>query len=279
MRASWNSSSCRGRAGAAGHQGTLDLLEPGRWSSSSRCSSPFGRAARRVGVRVDQAPEALHRMFADTLLVVPIAITWSSSSSRTAWPSRSAWPASSPRCASYRPRRAYRCGVPVPRGWCRSRGRRAVAVRGVHRLGRLQRSGPRRVAAERRGSQAVVLDGWRLVDPGPPGQVPNESRAAAPVPVGGATEPGDAYNRRSACTSRMSRKRVASPLPSSTNTRRSGRLPRSRGRAMARRSSNSTFGSRSAVDLAAFIREIERGDPHVTRVELVKSKSKKPKEA
>jgi len=44
------------------------------------------------------------------------------------------------------------------------------------------------------GSQAAVLDGWRLVDAGPPGQVPNESGGAAPGPAGGATEPGDAYN-------------------------------------------------------------------------------------
>ncbi|HSP89921.1 MAG TPA: hypothetical protein VLN08_03395 [Vicinamibacterales bacterium] len=36
---------------------------------------------------------------------------------------------------------------------------------------------------------------------------------------------------------------------------------------------------KKSVDLAGFIREIERGDPHVTRVELLKAKSKKPKEA
>ena len=35
---------------------------------------------------------------------------------------------------------------------------------------------------------------------------------------------------------------------------------------------------KKSVDLAAFIREIERGDPHVARVELMKSKSKKSRD-
>jgi hypothetical protein len=36
---------------------------------------------------------------------------------------------------------------------------------------------------------------------------------------------------------------------------------------------------KKSVDLAAFIKELERGGPHVTRVELVKSKRKKSSEA
>jgi hypothetical protein len=35
---------------------------------------------------------------------------------------------------------------------------------------------------------------------------------------------------------------------------------------------------KKSVDLAAFIKEIERGDPHVVRVELTRIKPKKPKD-
>ena len=34
---------------------------------------------------------------------------------------------------------------------------------------------------------------------------------------------------------------------------------------------------KKSVDLAAFIKEIEQGDPHVVGVELTRTKSKKPK--
>lgn len=33
---------------------------------------------------------------------------------------------------------------------------------------------------------------------------------------------------------------------------------------------------KKSIDLAAFVRELEQGDPHVKRVELMRSKSKKP---
>ena len=36
---------------------------------------------------------------------------------------------------------------------------------------------------------------------------------------------------------------------------------------------------KKSIDLAAFIREIERGDPNVTRAELTRLKSKLPKDA
>lgn len=129
------------------------------------------------------------------------------------------------------------------------------------------------------GSQAVVLDGWRLVDPGPPGQVPNESRAAAPVPVGGATEPGDAYNStlRLHVTQIEEAQRFAAAFLDA-------HAKKWQVAEVAREGDGTPviefdLRLKKSVDLAAFIREIERGDPHVTRVELVKSKSKKPKEA
>ena len=35
---------------------------------------------------------------------------------------------------------------------------------------------------------------------------------------------------------------------------------------------------KKSVDLAAFVRELEQGNPHVKQVELMRSKSKKPKD-
>jgi hypothetical protein len=129
------------------------------------------------------------------------------------------------------------------------------------------------------GSQAAVLDGWRLVDAGPPGQVPNESGAAAPGRVGGATEPGEAYNStlRLHVTHVEEAQRYAAAV-----------LEEHAKRWQVAEVTRETDGTpviafdvrlRKSVDLAAFIRELERGEPHVTSVELMKSKSKKPKEA
>jgi hypothetical protein len=129
------------------------------------------------------------------------------------------------------------------------------------------------------GSQAAVLDGWRLVDAGPPGQVPIKNGAAAPGPVGGAAEPGDAYNSvlRLHVTNVEEAQRYAAAV-----------LEEHAKRWQVAEVTRETDGKpviafdvrlRKSVDLAAFIRELERGEPHVTRVELVKSKSKKPKEA
>ena len=129
------------------------------------------------------------------------------------------------------------------------------------------------------GSQAAVLDGWRLVDAGPPGQVPNESGGAAPGPAGGATEPGDAYNstlRLHVTHIEEAQRYATAVLEEHAKKWQVAEVTRG-----ADGTSVIEFDLRlrKSVDLAAFIRELERGGPHVTRVELVKAKSKKPKEA
>jgi len=129
------------------------------------------------------------------------------------------------------------------------------------------------------GGQAAVLDGWRLVEAGPPGQAPKQSGAAAPGPVGGAAESGDAYNSklRLHVTHVEEAQRFATALLDEHAKKWQV--------AEVTRDGDGTsviefdLRLRKSVDLAAFIRELERGDPHVTRVELLKSKSKKPKDA
>jgi len=129
------------------------------------------------------------------------------------------------------------------------------------------------------GGQAAVLDGWHLVEARPPGQVPSEVGAAAPGLAGGAKEPGDAYNstlRLHVTHVEEARRFAAAFLDEHAKKWQVAEVARE---------GDGTpviefdLRLKKSVDLAAFIREIERGDPHVTRVELVKSKSKKPKEA
>jgi hypothetical protein len=129
------------------------------------------------------------------------------------------------------------------------------------------------------GSQAAGLDGWRLVEAGPPGQVPGEIGAAAPGPVGGTTEPGDAYNStlRLQVTHVEEAQRFATAvIEAHAKKWQVAEVTRAGDGAAV---IEFDLRLKKSVDLAAFTRELERGGPHVTRVELVKSKGKKSQEA
>ena len=125
------------------------------------------------------------------------------------------------------------------------------------------------------GSQAAVLDGWRLVEAGPPGQVPSEVGAAAPGRAGGATEPGDAYN--STLRLHVTHVEEAQRFATAVIEEHAKKWQVAEVTREGDGASVIEFDLRlkKAVDLAAFIRELERGGPHVTRVELMKSKAKK----
>jgi hypothetical protein len=129
------------------------------------------------------------------------------------------------------------------------------------------------------GSQAAALDGWRLVEAGPPGQVPSEIVAAVPGRVGGATEPGDAYN--STLRLQVTHVEEAQRFATAVIEEHAKKWQVAEVTREADGTSVIEFDLRlkKSVDLAAFIRELERGGPHVTRVELMKSKWKKSKEA
>jgi hypothetical protein len=129
------------------------------------------------------------------------------------------------------------------------------------------------------GSQAAVLDGWRLVEAGPPGQVPNGIGAGAPGRVGGATEPGDEYN--STLRLHVTHVEEAQRFATAVIEEHAKKWQVAEVTREGDGASVIEFDLRlkKSVDLAAFVRELERGGPHVTGVELAKTKRKKSKEA
>ena len=129
------------------------------------------------------------------------------------------------------------------------------------------------------GGQAAVLDGWRLVEAGPPGQGPSDIGAATPGPVGSATESGDAYN--STLRLHVTHVEEAQRFATAVIEEHAKKWQVADVTREGDGASVIEFDLRlkKSVDLAAFIRELERGGPHVTRVELAKSKRKKSTEA
>jgi hypothetical protein len=126
------------------------------------------------------------------------------------------------------------------------------------------------------GSQPVILRGWRLVA-APEGQAAPAAAAIAP-PAAATEEPADRFNSRLRLhvTHTEEAQRLAIPIVED----------RAKAWQVAEITQETDGTSviefdlrlKKSVDLAAFIKEIEKGDPYVTRVELMKSKAKQPKE-
>ena len=128
------------------------------------------------------------------------------------------------------------------------------------------------------GSQPAVLNGWQLVPAAPDVPIPDPGSIVRPAPGPGAEESGDPYNARLRLhvTQVDAAQRFAIPfLQERTKKWR-----------VAETSQESDGTSviefevrlRKSVDLAAFIKEIEQGDPHVARVELTRIASKTAKD-
>ena len=125
------------------------------------------------------------------------------------------------------------------------------------------------------GGQPATLNGWYVVPAGTEARIPPAGDIARPAPGPGEGEAGDPYNARlrlhvtsvedaqrfatAFLDERTKRWRVAEVTPESDGT------------------SVIDFDLRlkKSVELAAFIRELENDNPHVTRVELQRTKSKK----
>ena len=126
------------------------------------------------------------------------------------------------------------------------------------------------------GAQPAVLDGWRLVEAGPP--LPAApAMALRPEPAGGAEEAAGPYNAR-LCL-HVTQVEAAQRFATAFLDEHAKKWRMAEVASGADGTSVIEFDLRlkKSVDLAAFIREIEHGDPHVARVELTKSRSKKPK--
>jgi hypothetical protein len=125
------------------------------------------------------------------------------------------------------------------------------------------------------GNQAAVLEGWRLVEariaPPPSDAVSIAARGVGPD---GATDSGDPYNSRlrlHVTQIDAAQRFAAAFLDEHAKKWRAAEVA-----AEADGTSVIEFELRlkKSVVLAAFIKGIEQGDPHVAKVELTRSKSK-----
>jgi hypothetical protein len=126
------------------------------------------------------------------------------------------------------------------------------------------------------GSQPAVLDGWRLV-PAAPAVPIADPGIARPAPGPAAEEPRDRYNARlrlHTSSADESQRRVTPLLQVHTKQWRVAEVAQEPDGT----SSVVDFEIRlgKSVDLAAFVKEVEAAVPHVTRVEL--TRMKKPKD-
>lgn len=128
------------------------------------------------------------------------------------------------------------------------------------------------------GSQPALLKGWRLVDPGPEGQLLAASGTVRPDAAGDEKESGDRFNARLRLhvTEVEGAQHFVIPFLEE-------RVKKWQVAEIARQEDGTSviefdLRLKKSADLAAFIREIEHGDPHVAGVELMKSGSKKPKD-
>jgi hypothetical protein len=127
------------------------------------------------------------------------------------------------------------------------------------------------------GGNPAVLEGWRLVRAEPEGQGPAAaSIAAAPVPVTG--EPAERYNTRMRLHVSHVEKAQALAIPLLEGRAKAWQVAEITQDADGTSVIEFDLRLKKSVDLAEFIREIEHGDPYVTRVELTKVKSAKAKE-
>ena len=123
-------------------------------------------------------------------------------------------------------------------------------------------------------SQPALLSGWRLVPAAPEAQSPDAPRIVGPSQGSGAEEVGDPCNTRLRLhvTQVEEAKRVAMAFldERSKKWQIAAIGPDEGGTPVI----EFELRLKKSVVLAAFIKELEQGNPHVTRVELTKIKSK-----
>lgn len=127
------------------------------------------------------------------------------------------------------------------------------------------------------GSQPAVVEGWRLVRAGPAQQLPAAAGMTVPADTtGGAESAAEPYNARLRlhATQAEPAQRFAAAFLDERAKR--WRLVEVGADADGRPVVEFDLRLKKSVDLAAFVRELEHGDPSVTSVELMRSKTKDP---
>ena len=128
------------------------------------------------------------------------------------------------------------------------------------------------------GSQPAVLNGWRLAEARPEGQLPGASGIGRPDARGGAEESGDPFNTRLRLHVTQVEEAQRFAVPFLEERVKKWQVAEITPEADGTSVIEFDLRIKKSADLAAFIREIEQGDPHVASVELMRSKSKKPKD-
>jgi hypothetical protein len=129
------------------------------------------------------------------------------------------------------------------------------------------------------GAQPAVLDGWRLVEAGPEAPIPGASAMAMrPDAAGGAEEPAEPYNAqlRLYVTQVEAAQRFASAFLD--EHAKKWRMAEVATEADGTSVIEFDLRLKKSVDLAGFIKGIEQGDPHVAKVELMRTKKKTAEE-
>jgi hypothetical protein len=128
------------------------------------------------------------------------------------------------------------------------------------------------------GGQAVLLDGWRIVEAGPAAPAPDAAVIARPGPEGGEEATGDPFNARLCLHVTQAEEAQRFAVHFLSERAKQWRLADVTQEVDGTSVIEFDLRLKKSVDLAAFIKELEQGDPHVKKVELTRSKSKKPKE-
>jgi len=128
------------------------------------------------------------------------------------------------------------------------------------------------------GSQPAVLDGWRLVPAAPGAPVPAAAGMVRPDPAGGEEDDGDPFNARLCLHVTQAEEAQRFAVPFLQERTKKWRLADVTHEADGSSIIEFDLRLKKSVDLAAFVRDLEQGDPHVKQVELKRTKSKKPKD-
>lgn len=128
------------------------------------------------------------------------------------------------------------------------------------------------------GSQPAVLKGWRLTEVGPEGQLLSASGVVRPDAWGGEEEAGAPFNARLRLHATQLEATQRFVIPFLEERVKRWQVAETRQEEDGTSVIEIDLRLKKSADLAAFIKEIEQGDSHVARVELMNVKSKKAKD-
>jgi hypothetical protein len=124
------------------------------------------------------------------------------------------------------------------------------------------------------GSQPVVVEGWRLVPVPPEGPLP-AGRPAAPQEVNaGVEEPIERFNAKLRLHVTQAEQAQTLAIPLLEGHVKAWQVAEVTQQPDGTSVIEFDVRLKKSTDLAAFVKEIEQGDPYVTRVELMKAKAK-----